>query len=732
MPKFFSSRWSVFASLLVFFALALLQMARTSPTFDEPYAVLRGYAAIRTGYLVPIGHPPLMHWLSAGGVLLEPGLPDPKTLDGWESDNYDDSSRDLLWQRHYNATRLVFLARFPILLVGLLGLALSIRWSKQLFGKSAGGLTAWLGALSPNWLAHSGLATTDVPVSVAYLATLYLAWQWWQKPSARRAFWLGLALGLALATKFNAILLFPTLGVLLVIPSNSAKGWQLRVWREPLFWQKLSSLLVAGIAAVFAIWACYRFAIHPYPLAEYIGEWRHFLWLSGGGHNAYLLGQLSQKGWWYYHPLVLWFKTPVATLLCFGLAMLWLTLQVGRKQWQKLLPQLPLLLGSGIYLLAVLFSSLNVGYRYLLPAVLTLQIVAGNALYWQWVRRIVWGIAILQVLAVLWIAPNFLAYFNALAGGAKNGYRILADSNLDWGQDLPALASYLTQHPPTADQPLYLSYFGMADPAYYGIHALPLPAWPPPTRYDFSPAQPKPGLYAISASNLVGVQLFEPNSFGYFALQTPIAVLNHSIFIYEVPQQPVITTLAQCNPPLVQDVAELAGESVTRQLNYDCADSFLQPAQPSLTLFGEEHTPLVALEPPQYLWQRADGSTYFRLYRSQALDWGGLPLGGDVHLALLNQDVNAKRAVLGWQVLQVPPPTVSIFAHLLNPDGSLAGAYDALGVPSDLWQVGDVVWQRHRFEPAPAAGKYRLLVGLYDWQSGKRFFEIDLGEVQIP
>ena len=35
--------------------------------------------------------------------------------------------------------------------------------------------------------------------------------------------------------------------------------------------------------------------------------------------------------------------------------------------------------------------------------------------------------------------PNYLAYFNLLAGGPAHGYQHLADSSLDWGQDLPAL-----------------------------------------------------------------------------------------------------------------------------------------------------------------------------------------------------------------------------------------------------------------------------------------------------
>ena len=34
------------------------------------------------------------------------------------------------------------------------------------------------------------------------------------------------------------------------------------------------------------------------------------------------------------------------------------------------------------------------------------------------------------------IHPHYLSYFNALAGGPEDGYNVLIDSNVDWGQDL--------------------------------------------------------------------------------------------------------------------------------------------------------------------------------------------------------------------------------------------------------------------------------------------------------
>ena len=41
-------------------------------------------------------------------------------------------------------------------------------------------------------------------------------------------------------------------------------------------------------------------------------------------------------------------------------------------------------------------------------------------------------------------------------------YRLLTDSNLDWGQGLLALRDYQRNHP---GEPIALSYFGSVDPA---------------------------------------------------------------------------------------------------------------------------------------------------------------------------------------------------------------------------------------------------------------------------
>jgi len=164
----------------------------------------------------------------------------------------------------------------------------------------------------------------------------------------------------------------------------------------------------------------------------------------------------------------------------------------------------PLLLLLAVYWVFAVASHLNIGHRHLLPTYPALFVLAGAA--GGFLRR-PFGPAGILTAALLgwfvaeswWIRPDYLAYFNELAGGPAQGYRHLVDSSLDWGQDLPGLKAWLGRHE-RPGEPVFLSYFGSDDPISEGIQA---------TRVgdDFFDLRPRPalpamtgGLYCISAT----------------------------------------------------------------------------------------------------------------------------------------------------------------------------------------------------------------------------------------
>jgi hypothetical protein len=746
------------ALLLAFFAFALAQAVSTSPTFDEGFTLLRGYAAWRTGHLVPIGHPPLAHWLSALGVVLEPNLPDPRTLDGWYGDKYDDSSRDLLWKRGLNASRLVLLGRFPIILLGMLLGAVTFRWAKDLFGWRGALAALVLHALSPNLLANSAVATTDLPVTAFYFFTLFAWHRFTRKPTAARAAFTGLMLGCALAAKFSALLLLPTLGLLLAIYALTTKTLRRKGAKDfsvSAFVSLCLRVSVIAALALITLWAMYGFALRPYPLAQFVRELTDLGALAGGGHTAYLFGQLSPKGWWYYHPVVFLVKTPLPLLILIAIG-LWriagggqwvvgsgqpsaVSGQPSRLKTQNLklktqhssfiihhshlhLRQVQvsfIILSPLLYLAVATLSSLNVGYRYLLPALPFLHVIASAAFSGQQsaisrrpsaigraafsIRHFAFVIFLWQAIATISIAPHFLAYFNELVGPA-NGYKVLSDSNLDWGQDLPALARYLN------GRPVYLSYFGQADPHYYKINSTPLPGWPPPAHTRFAPADPAPGLYAISASNLVGAQLPDPNTFAYFRALQPQAVIDYSIFIYDVAPHDPVDSFAQCAPPLLADPDSLL-QQPARPIVFNCATSLIQSARTGLALYPAEVAPLLDLGAPVFEWKRSDGTTYYRLYNSHTPTRPYSPIANGSYLSLLSYDLTPDSLTLTWLVTEPAPPPVSIFVHFNWPE---------------YWQPGDVITQRHPIAPDLPSGAYGVEVGLYSLADGTRYSDIAL------
>jgi len=111
--------------------------------------------------------------------------------------------------------------------------------------------------------------------------------------------------------------------------------------------------------------------------------------------------------------------------------------QSGREELLLLLPAL-------LFFGAFSLGRVQIGIRYVLPAFPFLFIFASSLarLRARWSRIAVGILLALHASAAVRASPDFIAYFNELAGGPANGYRWLADSNLDWGQNLTRMQAY--------------------------------------------------------------------------------------------------------------------------------------------------------------------------------------------------------------------------------------------------------------------------------------------------
>ncbi|MBI2824722.1 MAG: glycosyltransferase family 39 protein [Planctomycetia bacterium] len=282
-----------------------------------------------------------------------------------------------------------------------------------------------------------------------------------------------------------------------------------------------------------------------------------YMLASTKARPAFLNGEFSPKGWVSYFPWCLAVKTPLAVFVILIVA------AAGGWYFRKgalaekpppgalatgLYDVAPLLVLLAVYWLVAMRSNLNIGHRHLLPTYPAMFILAGAAARWfarspqrVWPRTdlsrrgkakpaptapanpaLTWAmrwtvVAALAISAVetVWWWPHYLAYFSRVAGPPERSYRRLVDSSLDWGQDLPDLKKWLdlwlVAHPQPADQPprVYLAYFGVGRPDYYGINAQVLPCFH--TRWR--PHVPQPltgGVYCISATMLDSVYTMFP------------------------------------------------------------------------------------------------------------------------------------------------------------------------------------------------------------------------------
>jgi hypothetical protein len=295
-------------------------------------------------------------------------------------------------------------------------------------------------------------------------------------------------------------------------------------------------------------------------------RWLPQSWLAGllytratsAGDDAFLLGQYRFTGWWYYLFIAVAVKTPVAILVA---AVAAVVVCVRAKppsgggggfdrRWLAMCLTLPTL----AFAISIVASNLNLGVRYALPLYPFLYISLGGTAAHVWSRGSRWRSGrIVIVLLGLGVAvesfaafPNYLAFFNAPAGGARGGLGILGDSNLDWGQDLPVLAKWQREHAP--DKTLYLAYFGTADPAFYGIRYVNLPGgyrFGPPPRWPDAP-----GVVAIGASVLQGPRLPPAlrQIYSRIARHEPLAVLGGGT-IYVYPFDGATTRPSADSPP---------------------------------------------------------------------------------------------------------------------------------------------------------------------------------------
>jgi hypothetical protein len=263
-----------------------------------------------------------------------------------------------------------------------------------------------------------------------------------EQPSFARGAVFGLCGGLAILAKLSVVVYFAACAAIALVGYVVIERPPIR--RIASQWKTLGpAVALAAPIAALTVWAGFRFSFaHGVPAPELWAGIREVAHHNASGHWSYLLGHVNRFGFWYFFPVAIAVKTPVAFLLLATVGIrLALRGRSGRRLW------LAVAYAAGI--LAVAMSShINIGLRHILPMYVGLAVLGGAAVVRAWTSPMPRWIGVAVALLLAWLAvssllahPDYLAYFNELAGSQPE--KILVDSDLDWGQDVSRLGRRL-------------------------------------------------------------------------------------------------------------------------------------------------------------------------------------------------------------------------------------------------------------------------------------------------
>lgn len=528
------------AILLAHAVLSIWAVSGKSVTADEILHVTQGFFANRHGdYRIQPENgilPQRVHGLA--GLITSAPTPRLENNDRWRTSSGSMIGYEFFYETGHDHFPMLMLARSLNVLFSLGTALLVFWWARRLAGHFSGLVATALYALDPNLLAHAALATSDAAATLLLLGSVTLFWQQLEHPRPTMVLTSGLVFGLACVAKFSAVLLLPMMVILI--------GVRITGDRQRHWWKFIPlSLAAHALVGVVVIWLFYGFRYSGFsetlpPADHYAAKWEDSLphigiqgqvvdlcrklqalpeafvygyaWIiqSSKARSAFLAGDYSIFGWPSFFPLAFLWKTTLAVLLGLVAAVAALALR-----WRKtpalmrndLWRTAPLLVFFGLFWTVCLTSKLNIGHRHILPTYPILYVLIGTWIASLGGRRL-WRTSVTglliggHALACFQSAPHFLAYFNQMAGGPTNGHRLLVDSSLDWGQDLPSLKDWLDENNRgPAAQNVFLSYFGSGEPNYYGIRATRLP-FINGFKFIHPRYEPRAGLYCISATML--------------------------------------------------------------------------------------------------------------------------------------------------------------------------------------------------------------------------------------
>lgn len=548
--------------------ISLLSAAQNSITMDEVVYLSVGHLIVQRGLFYINPEQPLFPKVISAvfSSRLNPKMPE----SGVYVSQFWKLNREIVH-------KLTLWGRVPIIILGPILIWLCYLFASRLYGARAGLFAAFFVAFEPSLVAHQQMITGDYPFAVFVLASLFLFLELYEKFRISGLFAFGFLVALAFASKFTAVLLVPyfVLGLIFLSATptrprykNSDIFPKLAIVQSKLLYGTLM-LLASAVVAGFTIWTLYNFRVgrpadsitrgtsisiqrkieegdkttkallpwlyKKWPAPEYVlGLFK--IIIRAEGHPAYFFGKISDIGWPSYYPFAFLVKTSIPLLILFFVSAIIAIINFRKLDKREIWLWICWLIGMAFFV----NSKVDLGVRYILflyPIAIVLFSKLASEKYFakQAVRLAISISAIWLIIANVRTFPNYISYFNEFIGGPKNGWRYLADSNLDWGQGLIQLRQLLDKHPEITN--LQCSYFGAINPEYYGIKCdyLYSPFYVRELEYDFYPrCEPTTGWLAISVNNYLGIYFDNPDCYKWLKNYAPLYRVGNSIWVYHI------------------------------------------------------------------------------------------------------------------------------------------------------------------------------------------------------
>jgi hypothetical protein len=453
----------------------------------------------------------------------------------------------------------IFLGKLATIFVSLVLAIYLFCWARQLYGINAGFLALSLYILDPNIIAFSRIVNQDLFGACSIFIATYYFWNFLKFGGRQNAVLSMILFGVAQITRYTAVYLLPiyfllTLGFYRATIFNLIKTRNFKLILSGIkqfctyvILLLLTALIIINIGfsfeKTFTKLGDYKFESRTFtslqsksPLLRSLPVPVPYAYLRGldlgkykqetgaGSGRPYLMGLLGspKKGFKRYYIMAFLYKVPIATQLILFMAVISLIRYRHQiKFWQN---EAFLIIPTLVFFMAFSLTGAQLGIRYILMIFPLLFVLSSRvAIGWEAskTRYRIWVTSLLAYLLIsnLSYFPHYISYFNELLVDRKMGYTILADSNLDWGQNENYLKSYLQKNPDT----MYTSK---------SLGNLELPA-----DRVFAPEHSQTGLVLIGANDLAGI-VGDPNRFKWIRKNLkPVEHVAYSHLVFKIQPQ---------------------------------------------------------------------------------------------------------------------------------------------------------------------------------------------------